>query len=93
MARTTSTLTPTVNEMLQEKLEPPSVPAAPLHVTLDAPESASEIEPETASEEDDVTVPSAGEVIVKVGEVLSMLSVTLVVAEFPAASVTVPVTI
>jgi hypothetical protein len=79
--------------MLHEKLEPLSVAAVPLQVALATPESASEREPDTNSEDDETMLPSVGEAIDKSGELLSILTTIFVVAELPALSVTVPVII
>jgi len=76
--------------MLQEKVPPPSVAVAPLQVTVEIPDSASDTLPETVTPGFEKLIPSAGELTVSVGGVLLMLRVTLAVAVSPLASVTVP---
>jgi hypothetical protein len=78
--------------MLQEKFAPPRLAGTPLHVTAETPDKASLTVPASATPAAEKVVPSAGEVTFRTGGVLSMLRVTLAVAEVPAVSVTVPVT-
>ena len=79
--------------MLHEKLPPLSVARAPLHVTDEAPESVSEIVPDAVNADELSTSPSDGDPTLNAGGVLSIFRVTLVVAEFPPVSVTVPLMI
>jgi hypothetical protein len=53
--------------MLQEKLPPLRLAAAPSQVTEDTPDRASETEPETVTVASERVVPSAGEVTASVG--------------------------
>jgi hypothetical protein len=80
------------SEMLQEKLPLPRDAGAPSQVTAESPERASEVVPERATLAVENVAPSAGEVTVNRGRVLSIFTVALAVAVFPAASVTVPLT-
>ncbi len=76
--------------MLQEKVPLFTTAALPLQLTEDTPESESETVPVTAMVAVEETVPSEGAVIATAGGVLSMLRLTLAVAELPDASTTVP---
>jgi len=67
VARTTTKLTPTVSEMLQEKLPPLKIAAAPLQVTEETLDSASDTVPETATAAFEKAVPSAGEETAMIG--------------------------
>lgn len=75
-----------LNELLCSDAE------TPLQVTVDTPDSASDAEPVTETVDVLRVAPLAGEVMLSTGAVLSIFSTRLVVAEFPAASVAVPVT-
>jgi hypothetical protein len=76
--------------MLQEKEPLVTVTEVPLHVAEARPDKESATVPEIVMAAELKPVPSAGEVIVTVGGVLSMLRVVVVEAVFPPASVTVP---
>ena len=76
--------------MLQEKLLPLALAGAPLQVTEETPDRASDTVPETVTAAFEKPVPSTGEVTARIGMVLSILRVTLAVAASPLASVVVP---
>jgi hypothetical protein len=84
-------LTPTFNEMLQEKLPLDNGAAVPLHVNPGSPDNESAAVPVTVIVEPEAVDWSSGEVTTRVGIVLSIFSVTLAEAWFPPVSVTVPV--
>jgi len=86
-------LSPGLSETLQEKFPLETAAGVPLQVTVETPEVASETVPVAVIGDAEKAAPSDGAVTVTVGKVSSMLSVTLAVAMFPAASVTVPLTI
>ncbi len=77
---------------MQEKVPPVRLAALPLQLTLATPEVASDRLPVTVTEALEKEVPSAGEITVIIGEVLSILRVALALALLPDASVTVPLT-
>ena len=66
---------------------------APLQVTPAMPDSASEVAPVILATGRLITVPLSGVARAMVGGVLSMLTVKLALAVFPAASVAVPLTV
>src|SRR5256885_15935394 len=85
-------LTPTLSEMLHETLPFESPAAVPLQVAEATPDRESDSVPVIVIGLLDTVLPSTGELMTNVGGVLSILSVTLVVAGSPFASVAVPLT-
>src|SRR5712691_9662729 len=83
---------PGVNVTRQSTCVPATVAGTSLHVTPATPESASATIPLMTASEVNSVLPLAGDVIVKLGGVLSMLTVTLAVAVFPALSMATPLT-
>jgi len=67
VTRTIIRLTPTLREMLQEKLPPLTVAADPLQVAEETPDSMSEVVPKTVTEAVENPVPSAGDVTARIG--------------------------
>ncbi len=90
VARTTRRFKPGLSKISQEKPAPESVAGNPLHATESRPERASVAVPVTVKLAAEKAARSAGELTMSAGFVLSTLRVTLAVAEFPAASTTVP---
>jgi hypothetical protein len=83
-------LAPCVRVTLQLNAVPVIEAAAPLHVTLAALESASEINPWMVACAVPTAVPFAGEVTFRTGDVLSRFTEAVAVAVFPTPSVAVP---
>jgi hypothetical protein len=91
-ARTTTALGPSASGTEQSKRWPETLAGAPPQVTPSSPERPSPTAPATAIDAPPACAPSTGEVTLKAGGVLSMLSVTPAVAVLPARSVAVPST-
>jgi hypothetical protein len=89
VACTAMVFDPVARVTLQDRADRVSVAGEPLQVALAMPESASVTVPVTVIGEVVTVAPGAGEAIVMVGEVLSILSVTEAVAVWPALSVAV----
>jgi hypothetical protein len=89
VACTTMVFDPVASGTLQDRAGRVSVAGEPLQVALAMPESASVTVPVTVIGEEVTVAPGAGEAIVVVGGVLSILSVTEAVAVCPALSVAV----
>ena len=89
VACTAMVFCPTRSVTLQDRADCVSVAVEPLQVALAMPESASVTVPVTVMGEEVRVAPGAGEAIVVVGGVLSILSVTEAVEVWPALSVAV----
>jgi hypothetical protein len=81
---------PTLSVSEQPKDPPCRFAGAPLQVTPEIPDKASDTLPVTVMAEAETVVPLTGDVILSVGGVLSRLIVRDAGAVFPAASVAVP---
>jgi hypothetical protein len=79
-----------VTEQLNDPLW--TMAGAPLQMTAEMPDRASETVPVTDAEDEVNVAPFAGEVMLTLGGVLSKLTEADVEAELPAKSVTVPLT-
>lgn len=88
-ACTTMGFDPVARVRMQEKFAPFRIAAMPLQVTFATPESASATVPVTVSCGLVTVAAAAGEPIVRVGLVLSILSVAEALAVLPTASVAV----
>jgi hypothetical protein len=93
VALTTIRLSPTFNVTLQENAEPESVPVTPPQVTRAVPDKASVALPVIVTAACENVDMSAGALTAITGGVMSRFTETLAVAESPAVSVTVPVTV
>ena len=74
---------------VQEKFPLVTVPVVPLQVSAAMPLSASEVVPVTVACGVVIVDPLAGEMMLRIGALLSIFNVTDAVAEFPAVSVAV----
>ena len=86
-------LAPSASVIAQPNWPEATDAGAPLHWTVSMPERPSVTLPATVRDALLRNAPSGGEAIATLGAVLSMFSVTVTLAEFPAASVAVPVTV
>src|SRR5262245_54470118 len=97
LATAVITFGPGSSKTVQEKAPPDTAAATPLHETTATPDSASDTRPDSVN--DGVytvvpVVPVVGGEIVTSGDVMSMLNGSLVTeADWPAESVTDPVTV